>query len=139
MGSILFITLEGDIEDFDTIETAVAASKPYPRTELVNPDIRKKWVTHFNPYSPPPTPIPIHCSCLTNYYMGNQINDQSPDRYYPVLLNWWVKWYIHRYVHVINLIENFDFILFLYFCLTLLISILKQQTAGYLSYIYWIN
>lgn len=40
MGSILFMTLEGDDESRKTMETAVAASKP--RTDLVNADIRSK-------------------------------------------------------------------------------------------------
>lgn len=41
MGSILFMTLEGEIDDTGkTVETAVAASKP--RTDLVNADIRSR-------------------------------------------------------------------------------------------------
>jgi hypothetical protein len=44
MGSILFVTLEGDIEESDGIETAVAASKPYPRTnDLINADLRSRY------------------------------------------------------------------------------------------------
>ena len=42
MGSILFMTLEGEDEDSKTVETAVAASKPYPRTDLANADIRSR-------------------------------------------------------------------------------------------------
>lgn len=42
MGSILFMSLEGEDEDNKTMETAVAASKPYPRTDIVNPDIRSR-------------------------------------------------------------------------------------------------
>ncbi|XP_031639256.1 uncharacterized protein LOC116351307, partial [Contarinia nasturtii] len=38
MGSILFMTLEGEEDMGKTVETAVAASKP--RTDLVNADIR---------------------------------------------------------------------------------------------------
>lgn len=41
MGSILFMTLEGDDDIMGkTVETAVAASKP--RTDLVNADIRSR-------------------------------------------------------------------------------------------------
>lgn len=36
MGSILFVSLEGDLEESDGIETAVAASKPYPRNNEAN-------------------------------------------------------------------------------------------------------
>lgn len=36
MGSILFVSLEGDLEESDAIETAVAASKPYPRNNEAN-------------------------------------------------------------------------------------------------------
>lgn len=42
MGSILFMSLEGEDEDNKTVETAVAASKPYPRTDLANAEIRTK-------------------------------------------------------------------------------------------------
>lgn len=43
MGSILFVTLEGEMENVSDLETAVAASKPYPTTtDLVASDIRKK-------------------------------------------------------------------------------------------------
>lgn len=42
MGSILFMGLEGEDEDNKTVETAVAASKPYPRSDLVNADIRSR-------------------------------------------------------------------------------------------------
>ncbi|KAI8035567.1 hypothetical protein M5D96_011616 [Drosophila gunungcola] len=44
MGSIVFVTLEGELEDGGTLETAVAASKPYPRTEMANADIRSRTV-----------------------------------------------------------------------------------------------
>ena len=40
MGSILFMTLEGEEDMGKTVETAVAASKP--RTDLVNADIRSR-------------------------------------------------------------------------------------------------
>lgn len=40
MGSVLFMTLEGEDELGKTVETAVAASKP--RTDLVNADIRSR-------------------------------------------------------------------------------------------------
>lgn len=40
MGSILFMTLEGEDDMGKAMETAVAASKP--RTDLVNADIRSK-------------------------------------------------------------------------------------------------
>jgi len=42
MGSIIFVTLEGELEDANALETAVAASKPYPRTELANAEIRSR-------------------------------------------------------------------------------------------------
>lgn len=42
MGSILFMTLEGEEDMGKTVETAVAASKP--RTDLVNADIRSRWI-----------------------------------------------------------------------------------------------
>lgn len=43
LGSILFVTLEGELEDdMGTVETAVAASKPFPRTDLANADIRSR-------------------------------------------------------------------------------------------------
>lgn len=41
MGSILFVTLEGE-EETQTIETAVAASKPYTRRDIANADIRSR-------------------------------------------------------------------------------------------------
>ncbi|EDV92428.1 GH24916 [Drosophila grimshawi] len=44
MGSIIFVTLEGELEDATALETAVAASKPYPRTELANAEIRSRTV-----------------------------------------------------------------------------------------------
>ncbi|XP_037030008.1 TWiK family of potassium channels protein 7 [Bradysia coprophila] len=44
MGSILFMSLEGEDEDNKTVETAVAASKPYPRSDLANAEIRTKTV-----------------------------------------------------------------------------------------------
>ncbi|KAH8414887.1 hypothetical protein KR215_008640, partial [Drosophila sulfurigaster] len=44
MGSIIFVTLEGELEDANALETAVAASKPYPRTELANAEIRSRTV-----------------------------------------------------------------------------------------------
>uniref|UniRef100_A0A6E8VKP4 Ion_trans_2 domain-containing protein n=1 Tax=Anopheles coluzzii TaxID=1518534 RepID=A0A6E8VKP4_ANOCL len=44
LGSVLFVTLEGDGEDGDIIETSVAASKPYPRHELVSAEMRLKTV-----------------------------------------------------------------------------------------------
>ncbi|TDG38926.1 hypothetical protein AWZ03_014652 [Drosophila navojoa] len=44
MGSIIFVTLEGELEDGTALETAVAASKPYPRTELANAEIRSRTV-----------------------------------------------------------------------------------------------
>lgn len=40
MGSILFMTLEGEDTYYKTVETAVAASKP--RTDIVNSDIRTR-------------------------------------------------------------------------------------------------
>lgn len=43
MGSILFMSLETEEEE-KTIETAVAASKPYPTNDLVNADIRSRTV-----------------------------------------------------------------------------------------------
>lgn len=42
LGSIVFVTLEGELEDATALETAVAASKPYPRTELANAEIRSR-------------------------------------------------------------------------------------------------
>jgi hypothetical protein len=43
MGSILFVTLEGEIEENDTIETAVAASKPFPRNDgTLSSDMRTR-------------------------------------------------------------------------------------------------
>lgn len=41
MGSVLFMTLEGEDDIGKTVETAVAASKP--RTDLVNADIRSRY------------------------------------------------------------------------------------------------
>lgn len=42
LGSIVFVTLEGELEEATALETAVAASKPYPRTELANAEIRSR-------------------------------------------------------------------------------------------------
>lgn len=42
MGSILFMSFEGEDEEFKTPETAVAASKPYPSTDLINSEIRSR-------------------------------------------------------------------------------------------------
>lgn len=43
LGSITFMYLEGEMaEDHTTVETAVAASKPYPRTDFKNDDIRSR-------------------------------------------------------------------------------------------------
>lgn len=42
MGSIIFVTLEGELDDTTALETAVAASKPYPRNELANAEIRSR-------------------------------------------------------------------------------------------------
>lgn len=43
MGSIIFVSLEGDHSEYTNIgETAVAASKPYPRNDLENSDIRSR-------------------------------------------------------------------------------------------------
>ncbi|XP_058978524.1 TWiK family of potassium channels protein 7 [Musca domestica] len=44
MGSIIFVTLEGELDDTTALETAVAASKPYPRNELANAEIRSRTV-----------------------------------------------------------------------------------------------
>ncbi|XP_075157341.1 potassium channel, subfamily K, member 16 [Haematobia irritans] len=44
MGSIIFVTLEGELDDTTALETAVAASKPYPRNELATADIRSRTV-----------------------------------------------------------------------------------------------
>lgn len=44
MGSILFMMLEGEEDMGKAVETAVAASKP--RTDLVNADIRSRWVKY---------------------------------------------------------------------------------------------
>ncbi|XP_058120556.1 potassium channel subfamily K member 10-like [Anopheles ziemanni] len=44
LGSVLFVTLEGETEDGDMIETSVAASKPYPRHDLVSAEMRLKTV-----------------------------------------------------------------------------------------------
>lgn len=44
MGSIIFVTLEGEVDDNISLETAVAASKPYPKTELANAEIRSRTV-----------------------------------------------------------------------------------------------
>lgn len=44
IGSILFVTLEGEKEEATTIETSVAASKPYPSLDLMaNVDIRARY------------------------------------------------------------------------------------------------
>lgn len=42
MGSILFMSFEGEDEEFKAPETAVAASKPYPSTDLINSEIRSR-------------------------------------------------------------------------------------------------
>ncbi|KFB44016.1 AGAP004720-PA-like protein [Anopheles sinensis] len=44
LGSVLFVTLEGETEDGDMIETSVAASKPYPRHDIVSAEMRLKTV-----------------------------------------------------------------------------------------------
>ncbi|KAM7348422.1 potassium channel, subfamily K, member 16-like [Cochliomyia hominivorax] len=44
LGSIIFVTLEGELDDTSSLETAVAASKPYPRNELANAEIRSRTV-----------------------------------------------------------------------------------------------
>uniref|UniRef100_A0A0K8WJF3 TWiK family of potassium channels protein 18 n=2 Tax=Bactrocera latifrons TaxID=174628 RepID=A0A0K8WJF3_BACLA len=44
MGSIIFVTLEGELDDTSALETAVAASKKFPRTELANEQIRSRTV-----------------------------------------------------------------------------------------------
>lgn len=41
IGAIIFVTLEGDSDEVVT-ETAVAAIKPYPRTDSVNSEIRTR-------------------------------------------------------------------------------------------------
>lgn len=48
MGSIIFVTLEGELDDTSALETAVAASKKFPRTELANEQIRSRWVNQNN-------------------------------------------------------------------------------------------
>uniref|UniRef100_A0A182MFK0 Potassium channel domain-containing protein n=1 Tax=Anopheles culicifacies TaxID=139723 RepID=A0A182MFK0_9DIPT len=45
LGSVLFVTLEGDGEDGDIIETSVAASKPYPRHDLVSAEMRLNGIS----------------------------------------------------------------------------------------------
>ena len=41
MGSILFMSIEGEIEESEKIETAVAASKPYPRNiDAISAELR---------------------------------------------------------------------------------------------------
>lgn len=46
LGSLTFMYLEGEMaDDHTTVETAVAASKPYPRTDLVNADIRSRYLS----------------------------------------------------------------------------------------------
>lgn len=42
VGSVLFMTLEGDTDDGDMIESSVAASKPYPRHDVVSSELRLK-------------------------------------------------------------------------------------------------
>ncbi|XP_058464117.1 potassium channel subfamily K member 6-like [Malaya genurostris] len=44
LGSVLFVTLEGDADESDMIESSVAASKPYPRHDVVSSEIRLKTV-----------------------------------------------------------------------------------------------
>uniref|UniRef100_A0A8D8DL49 TWiK family of potassium channels protein 7 n=2 Tax=Culex pipiens TaxID=7175 RepID=A0A8D8DL49_CULPI len=44
VGSVLFMTLEGDTDDGDMIESSVAASKPYPRHDVVSSELRLKTV-----------------------------------------------------------------------------------------------
>ncbi|XP_062553864.1 potassium channel subfamily K member 10-like [Armigeres subalbatus] len=44
VGSVLFVTLEGDADESDMIETSVAASKPYPRHDVVSSELRLKTV-----------------------------------------------------------------------------------------------
>ncbi|XP_052860247.1 potassium channel subfamily K member 10-like [Anopheles cruzii] len=44
LGSVLFVTLEGDHDEVDMIESAVAASKPYPRHDLASAEMRLKTV-----------------------------------------------------------------------------------------------
>lgn len=41
MGSILFMSIEGEVEESEKIETAVAASKPYPRNiDAISAELR---------------------------------------------------------------------------------------------------
>lgn len=42
MGSILFMTFEGEEDENKPLETAVAASKTHPSTDLINADIRSR-------------------------------------------------------------------------------------------------
>lgn len=43
LGSLLFVTIEGELDDeTGAVETAVAASKPFPRSDLANADIRSR-------------------------------------------------------------------------------------------------
>ncbi|EAT44153.1 AAEL004478-PA [Aedes aegypti] len=44
VGSVLFVTLEGDADESDMIESSVAASKPYPRHDVVSSELRLKTV-----------------------------------------------------------------------------------------------
>lgn len=45
LGSLTFMYLEGEmVDDHTTVETAVAASKPFPRTELQNDNIRSRYL-----------------------------------------------------------------------------------------------
>ncbi|XP_065092139.1 TWiK family of potassium channels protein 18-like [Ochlerotatus camptorhynchus] len=44
VGSVLFVTLEGDGDESDMIESSVAASKPYPRHDVVSTELRLKTV-----------------------------------------------------------------------------------------------
>jgi hypothetical protein len=40
MGAVLFVTLEGDVDEMDGIETA--ASKPYPRNDMIYAELRAR-------------------------------------------------------------------------------------------------
>lgn len=43
MGSILFVSIEGELDESDAIQTAVAASKPYPRNnDIINAELRSR-------------------------------------------------------------------------------------------------
>ncbi|XP_050091926.1 TWiK family of potassium channels protein 18 isoform X1 [Anopheles aquasalis] len=44
LGSVLFVSLEGEVENGDMVETSVAASKPYPRHDLPSAEMRHKTV-----------------------------------------------------------------------------------------------